>query len=1020
MANEFVARNGIIAQNNSTITGSLTVTNGITGTISGTASYSNNADLLDGLDSTVFTPTASFTAFSSSLNSFTSSATARFVGLEAATSSLNSYTSSNNANITSLNSYTSSATARFVGLETATASFSGRVGGLEAATASLNTYTSSATARFVGLETYTSSINAKTGSFATTGSNIFIGTQTLTGSIVQSGSFTTTGTIIAQTINVQQVTSSIVYSCGSNNFGTAIGNAQVFTGSMFITGSNIVANVGNACFAGNICSNGNVLVGGTGTTNYLPKFTGASTIGNSQIFDNGTNVGIGTATPIEKLDVRGNIYTNATNTNIYLDNGGAGGASLKIGVTGSTSTYINSLDAHPIIFSTTNTERMRLTASGNLGLGVTPSAWNTVQPVFQIGYTAFSAYQNTQAIYSSNGVYTSGWKYLSNTNATYYSQNEAGPGIHAWFNAPSGTAGNAISFTQAMTLNASGNLSIGNTNDTYKLDVTGTGRFTGVTYFTGGNIQVLNSNASGYSVTTYASTGTSGRSFDIGVGGSTSAQPNRFYIYDNGADALRFYIDSTGAATFSSSVTANNFYSIGTTGFWSDAYDVRRNGFYADGTNLIFRAGTSGTGEQTRMVIAQATGNVGIGTTSPGAALEVKGFGTTNFASGKGNLFISPGGTACQGAGCGGTLTFGTWLNGDLSVPYRIAAIRGISESSTSNNNKGALIFGTATTDDSVNICEQMRITSGGNVGIGTTSPTNKLTVQSNSTQLRLETASDPSGYYSSIESNYNAANPLNIYSSAAASNVLGTIVLSGISGVNTYVNSYYGLVFGTGGGSMSSGTVRMMINGTGNVGIGTTCLSTEANLYLGAQGTSEGGQLVLQKGTSCNCATHLDNYQDRFRIMSGTNATSTTELFSISMNGGDATTYGRLSTIKQGGGGNYKQTVVGQTTAASSGVAKKIAYVGYTHSVRVYIWANQSTAHGSSAIADIVTLYGSSVGGTTAEANFGNVSDIVVTYDNGGSPAYTINVSLTYSGAAPTINYVIEGINHDNNIYTL
>ena len=46
-------------------------------------------------------------------------------------------------------------------------------------------------------------------------------------------------------------------------------------------------------------------VTGTGTTNYVPKLTGASTIGNSQIFDNGTNVGIGTITPSNKLSVVG-------------------------------------------------------------------------------------------------------------------------------------------------------------------------------------------------------------------------------------------------------------------------------------------------------------------------------------------------------------------------------------------------------------------------------------------------------------------------------------------------------------------------------------------------------------------------------------------------------------------------------------------------------------------------------------------------------------------------------------------
>ncbi|MFZ2255875.1 MAG: hypothetical protein WAW59_02400 [Patescibacteria group bacterium] len=41
---------------------------------------------------------------------------------------------------------------------------------------------------------------------------------------------------------------------------------------------------------------------GTLTTNYLPKWTG-STLGNSQIFDNGTNIGIGTSTGTAKLTV---------------------------------------------------------------------------------------------------------------------------------------------------------------------------------------------------------------------------------------------------------------------------------------------------------------------------------------------------------------------------------------------------------------------------------------------------------------------------------------------------------------------------------------------------------------------------------------------------------------------------------------------------------------------------------------------------------------------------------------------
>ena len=72
---------------------------------------------------------------------------------------------------------------------------------------------------------------ASFGIFATTGSNGFNGSQSITGSL------TVTGQVVAQTLNVQQVTSSIVYSSGSNIFGNTLGNTQQFTGSVSITGS---------------------------------------------------------------------------------------------------------------------------------------------------------------------------------------------------------------------------------------------------------------------------------------------------------------------------------------------------------------------------------------------------------------------------------------------------------------------------------------------------------------------------------------------------------------------------------------------------------------------------------------------------------------------------------------------------------------------------------------------------------------------------------------------------------------
>jgi hypothetical protein len=73
--------------------------------------------------------------------------------------------------------------------------------------------------------------------FANTGSNSFVGSQNINGSVAITGSLTTTGAITAQTLNVQQVTSSIVYSSGSNIFGNSVSNTQSMTGSVGITGS---------------------------------------------------------------------------------------------------------------------------------------------------------------------------------------------------------------------------------------------------------------------------------------------------------------------------------------------------------------------------------------------------------------------------------------------------------------------------------------------------------------------------------------------------------------------------------------------------------------------------------------------------------------------------------------------------------------------------------------------------------------------------------------------------------------
>ena len=94
--------------------------------------------------------------------------------------------------------------------------------------------------------------------------------------------------------------------------------------------------------------------------------------------------------------------------------------------------------------------------SGNVGIGVTPSASSSLTIQSTLGIIL----GNDESNISNNAYYSSGWKYVSNGYANLYSQSKS-TGSCTWFKAPSGTAGNAITWTNAMTLDASGNLSVG-------------------------------------------------------------------------------------------------------------------------------------------------------------------------------------------------------------------------------------------------------------------------------------------------------------------------------------------------------------------------------------------------------------------------------------------------------------------------------------------------------------------------------------------------------------------------------
>jgi len=177
--------------------------------------------------------------------------------------------------------------------------------------------------------------------------------------------------------------------------------------------------------------------------------------------DSAGNLGIGTSSPAYKLDVTGSVRISSK---LLLDTGTAALPSLTF--SGWVDTGIYNPTGTSLGFSTNGAERMRLDSSGNLGLGVTPSAWGASTKSLSIGASGAAFIEGRTDAFRLNiglNAYDTGsdtWKYAVGLSASLYKQIDA---QHHWYNAPSGTAGAAITFTQAMTLDASGNLLVGQT-----------------------------------------------------------------------------------------------------------------------------------------------------------------------------------------------------------------------------------------------------------------------------------------------------------------------------------------------------------------------------------------------------------------------------------------------------------------------------------------------------------------------------------------------------------------------------
>jgi hypothetical protein len=518
------------------------------------------------------------------------------------------------------------------------------------------------------------------GIFATTGSNQFNGSQSITGSL------TVTGQVVAQTLNVQQVTSSIVFSSGSNIFGNSLANTQQFTGSVSVTGS--LAVTSSMSIAGD-GSNDMFKAVRSGVTRVVIK-NGVNTLGintdtiNNPLTVNGGadfsgNVGIGTATPDKRL------HLSASNdaASVRFTNQAA---SKVWDLTPALSGIANS--GFSVYNVTDNLTPFHITDNGNVGIGVTDMGPNGLSLPTGFNYSWSEGSGNAYAVLfrqrnSAATVVASGYK-RSDTGAFASSYGismaraaiavGSNNGSIAFFSdaATNVANGTDIAPTERLTILNNGNVGVSETNpssmlhfskqttwgstDNRIININNTG--------TGGDINVAHNMGS---ITWYS--GNSTPTAEIAAYRNTPASGNNI--------ELRFYTANAGTPGERMRLTSNGSLLMGTTSTTNTS------------TGRIINR-TSGTSDPNSTLNNGAWSNASIGVEPA--------------------LYLSSNVVAATGAG-GSSQT----AKGGIGFEYY---------SPTSPTELSVGIFGTPTVASNLrfwNESERMRITSGGNVLIGTT-----------------------------------------------------------------------------------------------------------------------------------------------------------------------------------------------------------------------------------------------------------------------------------------------------------
>jgi len=443
--------------------------------------------------------------------------------------------------------------------------------------------------------------------------DLYARTGSFSGDVTVTGDLTVNGTqFIVNTTVVEIEDNAILLNAGPSPAST--GGIYVADTTTGVTGSLLWDATTDQWKAGKLGSE-TTLVSGSGTTNYVAKWSGTNGLSNSTIFDNGTNVGISTTTPQSQFHVRnasttatarlqGQLTANGTAAVLNFSNTQdiAGGYIIgSIGVE-----RVSFDNSGELTFSTANaantpTERMRITSAGNVGIG-TNSITN-----HGAGSTNFAVNATSNALID--------WMVNGTRTATAYAQGSV-------TNFGTVTATPLAFITQnaeRMRIDSSGNVGIGTAtvNSPLHLDAAAGSTIMRFSDSTNGTFGFIGAGSGLF-------TGTPATDFAIRA-------ENSFFVRSNGALGIeRFRITAGGTSAFTGSVEpgTDNLYDLGSsTKRWRNLYATSISGSLT-GSNVlagqIVIAGTGGALSGSNDLFWNNTSRfVGIGTSAPGYSLDI-------------------------------------------------------------------------------------------------------------------------------------------------------------------------------------------------------------------------------------------------------------------------------------------------------------------------------------------------------------------------------------------------------------